>query len=239
MSDSNATPQASNGTGTPSGATNGAALHGLAPGNAEPQKSPDKAEKPAVEQITLPKDAFDERLSKAGESATRKLLKELGFDKPEDAKEALKTLKSLQDGQKTEKERLEGRIKELEPKATRADVLAKRFEALVASEFDKLPENVRNAIDKVADGDAEKRWEQIDVFRAAGLLGGAPAGQPSSTAPAPKTTAPAGGPAPAPASGGPSKFKEWQDLMAKSPSQAAIFYRLNRLAIDQSRPADG
>lgn len=219
----------------------GAGGGGAAPPNGAPANGAPAGGKPdpkggEVETISLPKAAFDERLAKAGEAAQRRFLKDLGFEKPDDVKEALKALKSLQDEKKSTQEKLEGRIKELEPKATRADVLAKRFESVVTAEFDKLPENIRTAIDKVADGDSEKRWEQIEVFRAAGVLGGQQQ-EPGKPPSAPKTSAPNGAPPPA-KSGGLTKFDEWAQLREKNPVQASIFFRVNRAAIEASRPAD-
>ncbi len=220
----------------PTGA--GATPPAAAPAAASTAAAPAAAAAPAIESITLPKDAFDERLAKAASAAERKFLKDLGFDKPEDAKAALGKLRTLEDAQKTDRERLEGRIKELEPKASRADVLSKRFEATVTAEFNALDEKVRTAIDKLADGDADKRYEQMEFLRASGLLGAtaaAPAAAPPASAP--KTTGPAGGPPP-PANGAKSKFDEWSALREKNPVQASIFFRTNRAAIEASRPAD-
>lgn len=189
----------------------------------------------------MPKTAFDERLSKAADAATRKLLKELGFEKSDDVKTRLSTLKTLEDEKKTELEKANGKVKELEPIKASYDSLKKDFDSLVEAQFSKLPDRMKEAIDKIADGDAQKRWQQIQVFEAAGALG-AQAGQgapPSGSPPAgaPATRAPAGAPPP-PAGGAETPFQKWQAMAAKNPVMASIFFRQNRVAIEQSRPAD-
>lgn len=224
-----ATPPA-NGSGAPA-----------APG-AAPPATPPKDSAPAVETISMPSEAFKERLAKEAAAAQRKFLKDLGYEKAEDLQTVLATAKSLQDEKKSAQERLEGRIKELEPKAAKAEVLAKRFEAVVNADFEKLDDRVRSAIDKVADGDPEKRFEQMEVLRAAGLIGASaapPAAAPPVATPpaAPANRAPAGGPPPPP-TGGASKFAEWDALRARNPTQASVFYQFHGAAIEASRPAD-
>ena len=81
---------------TPPAGGNGTPAPAAAP-PAEPPKSP------AIETISMPKDAFDERLSKAGDAATRKFLKSLGYEKTEDLQTVLAAAKALQDEKKTEK----------------------------------------------------------------------------------------------------------------------------------------
>jgi hypothetical protein len=166
------------------------------------------------------------------------LLKDLGYEKPEDLKSALKSLKDLQDAGKTEKEKLEARLKELEPKANRHDAVTTMLNGLVETQFNKLPEAVRKAIDAKANGDADKRLEAISLLEASGLLNPAvpaPAVPPGpSPVPPPASVTPS--PAPPP-SGAPSKFQEWELMKARHPIAGDIFYQQNTTEIERTRPA--
>lgn len=217
----------------PPGGAGGGAAPVVPPAPAAPVP-PAADTKPDAASITMPSDAFKARLAEEGTKAERKFLKSLGFEKAEDLQTVLTTARALQDAQKTDAEKAAARIKELEPQAARAATLAKRFEASVAVDFEKLPENIQKAIDKVADGDAEKRFDQMQVLRDAGLLGAVPAAPANPKAPA--NVAPPG--TPPPPSGVKSKFQEWSELRAKSPVHASVFFQLHGPAIEASRPAD-
>lgn len=184
-----------------------------------------------------------ERLKESGESATKKLLKELGFDKPEALKDALNALKQLQDADKSEKQKLEELVAALTPKAARTDTVTAMLASLVEERFNALPEKARQAIDAVANGDPDKRLELIRVFGASGLL--------EATSPPPAPPAPPGPPAappvpppahitppPAPApSGTQTKFQEWETVKAKAPMLGDIFYEQHKAEIERTRPA--
>lgn len=185
--------------------------------------------------ISMTSEQLKNRLDETRTAAETKLLKSLGFDKTTDAAEFLKKAKELQQSQLTEQEKLQNSVKELEPKAKRADALEQQLTALVDEQFAALPEAARTAIDTVANGNAEKRLEMMRVMRASGLLGAAP---PAPAAPAgPATSAPPANP-PTPA-GSRTKFDEWQDL-EKDPNKrviSSIFYNSHKAEIERARPA--
>lgn len=213
----------------------------------------------APAQIVMSSEAFNERVHKAQEAAQRKLLRELGYDKVDDVKATLKTAKQMQAEKLSETERLQAQIKDLEPKAAKADQLGKRFAAQVEVEFAALDEKMREAIDEVADGDAEKRFDQMQVFRKAGLLGAKPSigGGGNGNGNGKKAGAGAGdggeggegkqkpkAPANVGSGGVPPKgappldhFKHYEKLRAATPALASVYYQVNAQQIEEGRSA--
>lgn len=185
-------------------------------------------------------DQLKERLAEAQAAATRSLLKGFGFESEDAAKAALKKLNDLEAEKLSDREKLEKRIKELEPLAARAQTVDGMLRGLVESQFNELPESVRKAIDTTANGDPDRRLELMGLFRASGLLNQQPAPAPAAPAaapvapPAPVSVAPS--PAPTP-SGAPTKYQEWEMMRAKSPLAGDIFYQQHQREIDRTRPA--
>lgn len=178
-----------------------------------------------------------ERLTESSAAATRALLKEAGFEKLDDLKAALKSLDDLKTEKLSDREKLEKRIKELEPLAQRAQTVDGMLRGLVENQFNELPEGVRKAIDSTANGDPDKRLELMGLFRASGLLNqqtapAAPAPPPAPPAPASVTPAPAPQP-----SGAPTKFQEWEAMKARAPMLGDIFYQNHSREIERTRPA--
>ena len=97
-------------------------------------------------------------------------MKELGFEKPEDLKAALKLARDAQDKDLSELEKAKKSIAEYEPKAARTEHLEKLVAGFVEQQFGALPENVRDAIDEVAKGNPEERLRMIGVLRKAGVI---------------------------------------------------------------------
>lgn len=185
-------------------------------------------------------DALKERLTEASTAATRAMLKGLGFESEEAAKSAIKKLSDLETANLSEKEKLEKRIKELEPLAARTSSVDGMLKSLVDTQFNELPESVRKAIDATANGDPDKRLNLIGIFRASGLLSQSPAA-PAPAAPptAPPPAAPASvtpSPAPAP-SGTATKFQEWEAMRSRSPMLGDFFYQQHQREIERTRPA--
>lgn len=175
---------------------------------------------------------LNDRLKQARESERKKTLAELGVDDPTKIKEKLKRLDELETAKLSDQERVEKLIKELTPKAEQAERLQTLFSSVVESRFNALADKQREAIDAVANGNAEKRWELMQVMESAGLLAGTP------PPPRPAQTAPAAPPAPAPATPE-TMFTKWQGLRTKDSVAASVFYQLNAMAIEQSRPKEG
>jgi len=168
-----------------------------------------------------------DRLKQARATAQKQLLQELGVTDPGDVKAKLAELDKLKTAQLTDQERIAKQLAELQPKADLADKLQAQFSSIVDSQFSALPEMQQAAIDSVASGDAGKRWELMQVLRAAG-------GAVIAAAARPANTAPAAPPPPAPTQPQ-TPFQRWEALQKTDPVQASIFHQLNAFAIEQSR----
>lgn len=211
------------------------------PVNAAPPVAPAPSDK--GEEIRLSSRELQKRLEETRDAARTRFLKDLGFEKPDDLKAVLKAAKDAEDAKLSEIERLRKQAEEYKPRADRAAALEKQLATIVESQFNELPDNVRSAIDDVANGNAEERLRMMDVFRKSGLLKSPVSAQAPNAAPAQAPAAPpppaantAGAPPPKPAAVK-SKFDEWRDLEATNPVMASIFYTANKRDIDKSRPA--
>lgn len=97
----------------PAPASSGAAVEGSE--NPEDEVTPEPPKKKA--EITLTSDKLKERLDKARGSAREDLLKELGVESVDAAREVLKKAKELEEAQLSEQERLKKRAEEAEKEA--------------------------------------------------------------------------------------------------------------------------
>lgn len=169
------------------------------------------------------------RLTEARENERKKLLQELGAEKPADLKAKLKRLEELEAATLTEQERTQKQLAELGAKAQQFEALQKTFTQMVESEFSALTDQQKSAIDARANGDAQKRWEIMDIMRAAGALTVQP------PAPKPATTAAPGAPPP-PASPkdpkSPRAIYEAKKLI--DPMGAELYRQMHAAAIEAS-----
>lgn len=175
------------------------------------------------------------RLNKARAAAERKLLDQLGVEKPEDVAARLKRLDELEAASLTEQERQAKQIEELTSRATESETYKRKFTEMVNSRFDALPEAQRESIDAEAGGDAAQRFTFMKVM---GLMtaGGpvAPAAQPQ-----PASTTPATAPKPpAPSGAAQTAYERWEALDAnqQTRAQGAIFRQANALEVERTRP---
>lgn len=188
--------------------------------------------------------ALKARLDEERSKGRAALLKEFGFEKHGDLAAVLKAAKDAEDAKLSEMDRLRKQLDEYKPKVERLSALEQRVASMVDAQFSALPENIKSAIDGVANGDPEERLRMIDVFRKAGMLNPSqpvstaqPIATPASPAALPAPLANTAGqppPRPAPVK---TKFDEWQDLLKTNPVGASIFFRSNKAAIEASRPA--
>lgn len=197
----------------------------------DPKPAPAAPNASAVKASDLPDAALSARLEQAQRSAETKLLGRFKVASPDEIEAKLKELDELKTAQLSETEKQQKRIAELEPQAQRAAIYKQRLDALVEEQFSTLAESQRAAIDAVANGDAEKRLELMQVMRAAGLVPASPA--PANKPPPPANTAPPVNP-PKP-SGSETAFQQWEALT--SPISRQIFYQAHRAEIEASRPA--
>jgi hypothetical protein len=205
------------------------------------------------EEVRLTSAQLKARLAEERETARKNLLKEYGYEKREDLAAVLKAAKDAEDAKLSEIDRLRKQVEEAKPQLARVSVLEQRVAAMVEAQFSELPENVRSAIDGVANGDPEERLRMIEVFRKSGLLTQKQAAQAVATQAAvaavqqqaaqPTTTqgaaplANTGGAPPPKPTATKTAFEQWQDLERTNRYAASFFLQTNKAAIDATRPA--
>lgn len=243
-------------TAAPDGTAPAAPAVPLTPPAEQAPPLPVGASAPAVDEkfVKMSSEAFAKRQAEAAESAQRKLLKDLGVDKPEDLKAALASLKALQDEKLSDKERTEKQIRELEKASEKGSKSAALAIEAVNELFASLPEDQRAAIDEMANGDPAERLRLIRFARKLGSVpvpAIPPAAVPGTAPPAQAATGtppPAVPPAPpppanlAPPPGAPrssaqkTKHDEYQELQRTDPKKATVFFMLHERAINASAP---
>lgn len=178
---------------------------------------------------------LNSRIAKAKNSATAettaKLLKDLGVDTIEAAKAKIDAAKKVEDEKLSTQERLDKRIKELEPEALRATKLSAIVTQTANRELAALTEEQQVAVKARAGDDPSAQLDTIEWLRGNGFLKpaaapavaevAAPAGK--LAVPAPASTTAAGG-APVPANAGQVDHKAvYADLQKHSPIDAAYY----------------
>lgn len=183
-------------------------------------------------QVNMSSDILKSRLDEAASSARAKLLKELGFDKPEDAKAAIAAAKAAEDAKKTETERLTAQIAELTPQAQRAKDLEAVVKARAESELASLTDAQRAAVVALGGEDHAAQLRAITALRP--TWAASPPSAPTPPTP-PAPTAPNGAP-PAPSSpGATNHLAVWESLQKTNPVEAARYLVRNRAAISEAR----
>jgi hypothetical protein len=203
-----------------------------APTGGEPPKPIEAPPKPA--EISMTNEAFNRRLAEERASHEKTLLKNLGTETFDAAKARIDAATKLEQSALSETEKLNLRIKELEPFQASAERIGARFKAQVEAEFTKLPAAAQAAIDEHAKGDAEKRFDLIDLMRKSGALD---AFTKSSEPPKPPPLSNGGPPPAPPPSGAQTAFQKFESMKASSPLMADIFYQSNSREIERTRPA--
>jgi hypothetical protein len=170
------------------------------------------------------------RLDEAKRSAQRQVFEQYGVKSQAELDAKFQRLKELEDAQLTDQERTKKQLDELAAKAQAGERYRESFAKLVDAEFGKLTDEQRQAIDRQAAGDPDRRWQLMELAAAFQ--------QPATgtTRPAANSTNPA---APRPPSPVPAKtpFETFLEMKAMSPNLAAIFYTNNKTAIEKSRPS--
>lgn len=197
----------------------------IVPAPAEPEKEPH----------WLP-----DRLRRSEEAARKAILKELGVENPKDAKAALDAYKADQEAKKSELQRAQERAAALEAAAAERDQYRSAVEAQAAADLATLTPEQRAAVESLAGDNPLKVSNAIRALRptwaapaTASVAPTAPAAPAPMAAPA-NTAAPAAAPRPTSPK---SKWDEFQELDRSNPRAAGLFYSLNKLAIEASRPA--
>jgi flagellar hook-basal body complex protein FliE len=171
------------------------------------------------------------RLSEARETERKKLLQDFGVEKPEDLKAKLARLSELEAASLSEQERTQKQLADLSAKAQQFEALQKTFTQMVESEFSSLNDQQKSAIDARANGDAQKRWEIMDIMKAAGALTVQP------PAPKPATTAAPGAPPPPASPKDPKSPRAIYEAKKQIDPMAAELYRQMHAAAIEASPA--
>lgn len=184
------------------------------------------------------------RLDEQSAAAQRKLLKELGFEKPEDVKSAAARLKALEDEKLSEQERTQKQLKELAAAVEANKPLATLASEAVDELFKALPAEQQAVIDDEAKGDPAARMRLIRLARRlmpatppAPIVVAPAAGTPPAAPPLPpppaSTTPPPAAPRPGVVK---TKYEQYQEMRAAENPMADIFFSLNERAIKASTP---
>lgn len=179
------------------------------------------------------------RLEREQETTRKAILTELGVPDVKDGKAAIAELKKRQDAEKTDLEKKDGRIKELEPQAARAVELEKTVKARADVEFAALTDEQKAAVKSLAGDDPAKVLTAIDTLKPTWK---APAAPPTPGAPPPKpapATTSGANPPPAPANPPPAidHLAVFEDLQKKNPMQAAHYAEHYGAQISAAREA--
>lgn len=133
------------------------------------------------------------------DAAVKAALKELGYDKLDDAKAAAKAHREAEESKKSELEKATGKVAELGPKAKRAEALEGTIKRYLDTEEKAVPKEKRDLLDLAPPADQpEARLEWILNAKGKGLFG------PGSAEPKTPANSRAGGAAP-PAAGAQDK----------------------------------
>jgi hypothetical protein len=192
--------------------------------------------------VEIPSDEFKRRLdetrTKAENDAKAALLKSLGVTDEGALKTAVEQYRKLEDEKRSDLEKRDARIKDLEPKAQRADALEQVVKRQVDVGLAGLSEAQREGVKRLAGDDPLRQLEAIEVFRNA--LPPAPLAPPAlPIPPAANTAAP---PAPPPAGTSTphvDHLATYQALQKSNPMRAAHYYLTNNAAIVAAQKARG
>lgn len=202
----------------------------VAPANGTPAPAV-TAPPPGPAPIGITSEQLKERLAEERDKSRKALLAELGFEKPEDLKTLVTTAKQRAEAEKTETERLTGRVKALEPLETEVAALREAVATQAKDALAGLTESQRAAVLAVAGDSPAAQIKTIAALRP--TWAGAPAA-PAAPAepPPPATTTPAGAaPAPAPSSSPTDHKAAYEALKTRNPVAAAQYLTRHRFEI--------
>lgn len=182
------------------------------------------------------------RLDETRDTTRTGVLKELGFQSVADAKKQIEAFKLYQQSQLTEQEKLQARLRDLEPHEKAAQEYRAKYERAIEREFKRLPEAMQLAIDeqsKREDGtvDPATREMLMTAFAKLNAVNGQSTEPNAASAAAKPASAAATTPAPKPAVTK-TKFEEFEELRKTRPVAAAAFHRVHQLEIERTRPSN-
>lgn len=188
---------------------------------------------PGEEYKGMSPEAFKARLEAERTAGVKAALKELGFDKLDDAKARVAAAKSLEDAQKSELQRATERAAQLEARAKAADSYEATIKRYADQELGGLSPEAKRLVELQAGEDPHARLQAIANLRESGML--AKLGGPTS-APKGATTGATPGPAALQGQSPGNAYQQWEAMRAKDPTAAAHLYSRNRAAIEAARP---
>lgn len=135
-------------------------------------KTESKTENTAGDDFTkMSREQFNTRLHEAGQTAVRTVLKELGFEKVEDAKARLTKAGEIEKAQMSELDRAKATAKELSSKAANADRYETAIKSYLEAEEKAVPDAKRDLLDLAPPAtDPAARLDWISKAKAKGVF---------------------------------------------------------------------
>ena len=115
-------------------------------------------------------EAFKARLDAERASGLKAALKDLGFDKLDDAKAKIAAAKAVEDAQKTELQKATERATALEGDAAKAKAYGETIAIYAKSELEALPAELKALVLAQAGEDAHAQLKTIAALRSSGTL---------------------------------------------------------------------
>jgi len=208
----------------------------ITPTIAEPAKPGAKVEMTSDEL----KRRLDETRAKTRDETRLEFLKSFGVSDEAALKTAIAEQKRLEDEKRTDLEKRDARIKDLEPKAMRADELESIVKAYADEQAAGLTDAMRATVDQLGGDDPAKRLSVIKALRSG--LPAAPLAAPPIVRPpvvAPVTTAPTSSAPPAAGTGAAVDHLAVLASLEGNPIRQANYMTKHRAAIVAARKARG
>lgn len=182
--------------------------------------------------VGISSEQLRDRLAEEREKARKSLLTELGFEKIDDAKAVVTSAKAKADAEKTETERLTGRVKQLEPLETEVATLREAVAAQAKDAMSALTDAQRAAVAAVAGDSAAAQIKTIAALRPTWATPAAVTAPAAAVVVAPATTtSPNAAPAPASTSSPTDHKAAYESLKTKNPIAAAQYLARHKLEI--------
>lgn len=217
-----------------------------APANAPAQPPTAAAPAPAAaptaspSSVSMPTEAFNDRIARAKQSAAAEaqaeLLKQLGVTDLSAAQAAIKAAADIAEKNKTDAQRVVELEAKLAAEKERGDVYEETLKERAARELETLPEDKRNAVLALAGDDAGAQILAIDTLKPTWAQGATASTPPATQTPPAAANAPANTAPPREApqqtpGGQPDAYQTYLAIKAKNPFAAAEYRRKNAAAI--------
>lgn len=190
--------------------------------------------------VEMTSDELKRRFEETRAKAVADYVKGLGLPNEEAVKAAVTEHKRLEDEKRTDLEKRDARIKDLEPKAMRSTELEAIVKAYADEQAEGLTDAMRATVDQLGGDDPAKRLSVIKALRSG--LPAAPLAAPPIVRPpvaAPITTAPSSSAPPAAGTGAAVDHLAVLKSLEGNPIRHSNYFARNRDAIVAARKARG